>query len=109
MKENDFYSKHVGEVHGRLLIKSIIRKPKPHFICLCQCGNEKEIDVFSVLHGKTTSCGCYRKEKTSSLGKGNLRPAELIGETFTNSKGFEYKVVDKVYQALIKYEVEITD
>lgn len=70
---------------------------------------KKEIDVFSVLHGKTTSCGCYRKEKTSSLGKGNLRPAELIGETFTNSKGFEYKVVDKVYQALIKYEVEITD
>ena len=30
----------------------------------CDCGKEKIIDKYSVLRGKTISCGCFNREKT---------------------------------------------
>lgn len=40
--------------------KTIMRK----VVCLCDCGNTKEIDFNSIKRGKSTSCGCYNKEQT---------------------------------------------
>lgn len=31
------------------------------WLCLCDCGKEKAVDLKSMKAGKTVSCGCYRK------------------------------------------------
>ena len=39
------------------------------FLCVCDCGNKKEIRASSLLKGGTQSCGCLRKEKGIENGK----------------------------------------
>jgi hypothetical protein len=37
--------------------------------CECECGNQKICDRTSLLNGRTTSCGCVRRETTIALNK----------------------------------------
>lgn len=62
-----------GERFGRLTIikevGTIIRKPRLYerrFLCRCDCGNEKEVSLYSLTRGYTRSCGCLASDK---LGK----------------------------------------
>lgn len=62
-----------GERFGRLTIikevGTIIRKPRLYerrFLCKCDCGNEKEVSLYSLTRGYTRSCGCL---STDRLGK----------------------------------------
>ena len=48
--------------------KKYISKHKV-FLCVCDCGNEKEIRASSLLNGDTQSCGCLRTEKSRGNGK----------------------------------------
>lgn len=98
----DFYSKHIGEVYGRLTIVSVVRNPKPKFICSCSCGNETTTDVHSVLAGKTQSCRCLQKELIRENGKNNIRPAVAIGEIFKNKKGLDFEIVQYVTSNKVK-------
>ncbi len=36
-------------------------------LCECECGNRKIIRKFSVTSGRTKSCGCLQKKKTSEI------------------------------------------
>lgn len=98
----DFYSKHIGEVYGRLTIVGVVRNPKPKFICSCSCGNETTTDVHSVLAGKTQSCRCLQKELIRENGKNNIRPAVAIGEIFKNKKGLDFEIVQYVTSNKVK-------
>lgn len=33
-----------------------------YWLCICECGNLKEVYLGSLTSGATTSCGCYHKE-----------------------------------------------
>jgi hypothetical protein len=44
-------------------------KPRRRFLCKCDCGNQTTVMINKILNGHTNSCGCYRKENTSILGK----------------------------------------
>ena len=103
--KGEIYNKHIGEVHERLTIKQVVRDPRPRFVCDCECGGSKTIDVFSVLHGKTTSCGCYRKEKSALLGKSNRKPGVRIGEVFYNKKQLAFQVIkyEKSTKVLVRF------
>ena len=41
---------------------------KKYWFCQCECGNTKEICGYSLQNGLTTSCGCYRREKSPLNG-----------------------------------------
>lgn len=97
----DFYSKHIGEVYERLTVKSVVRNPRPQFVCSCECGGFVTCDVFSVLHKKTRSCGCLRLEVLKESGKGNLKPI-AAGTRFKNKKGLDFEVVEYVTSTRIK-------
>ncbi len=60
-------TKYVGESFGRLKILKVIgSKNRRAFVkCLCECGNIKESYLYSVLRGRTKSCGCLSKEPRS--------------------------------------------
>lgn len=40
------------------------RRSENYWLFRCDCGKEKVINKYSVLRGKTVSCGCFNKEKT---------------------------------------------
>lgn len=98
----DFYSKHIGEVYGRLTITGVVRNPKPKFVCSCSCGNETTTDVHSVLAGKSQSCRCLQKELIRENGKNNLRPAVAIGQVFKNKKGLDFEIMEYVTSNKVK-------
>lgn len=49
------------------------RYRQSHWLCRCDCGNEKIICSNKVKSGLTKSCGCYQKE-VASKRKGNKHP-----------------------------------
>ena len=102
METEDFYTKHIGEVYGRLTIKGVVRNPKPKFVCDCSCGNETISDVHSILSGKTQSCRCLQKEFIKENGKNNLKPAVGIGEKFRNTKGLTFEIVEYLRSRKVK-------
>jgi hypothetical protein len=63
-----------GEKYSNL---TIIKEVEPYVtskgqkyrqvLCNCECGNKKIIQISSLRSGKTTSCGCYRKEVTKKI------------------------------------------
>lgn len=50
---------------GRLVAKYCLQQPgqRTKWHCICDCGNETDVDVSSLTRGITTSCGCYRLER----------------------------------------------
>lgn len=55
-----------GKKFGRLTIISQFRKNRVKYVhCKCECGNERDINAYSVTSGKTVSCGCFKGEQVS--------------------------------------------
>ena len=59
-----------GRRFGKLLVleraENVIKpdgKPIVRYKCHCDCGNETIVRYSSLVNGRTTSCGCYHKEK----------------------------------------------
>lgn len=55
----------IGDTFSRLRIIGIRRRSRKKTIvtCLCVCGNVKNYYLCNVTMGKTTSCGCFQKER----------------------------------------------
>jgi len=63
------YDEYIGKSIKNLKILSIIysRYKKTSMYtahCICKCGNKKDINISSILSGRTTSCGCYSKQRS---------------------------------------------
>jgi hypothetical protein len=56
-----------GQRFGRLLVLSFaeIRQRKAHWLCRCDCGNERTFSGKHLRTGHTTSCGCYKRANAS--------------------------------------------
>lgn len=61
----------IGKRFGRwVVIKRAPTKNRVTFwLCKCDCGNEKEVSGNSLRKGDSISCGCYKKELTSTRVK----------------------------------------
>lgn len=59
------------EVYGRwtVLEDSIPMNSKHMALCKCICGTVRVVLAISLLGGKSVSCGCYQKEKASTLAE----------------------------------------
>jgi hypothetical protein len=58
-----------GQRFGRLTVRGLshTRKKHSYWICICDCGNEKIIGGSGLLTGKTSSCGCFRKDTMTRI------------------------------------------
>ena len=69
----------IEETEKRTANRSIIWK------CRCKCGNECEVDGYSLRKGNTKSCGCLQKEKVSQMMKEKYkkyREENIINQKF---------------------------
>lgn len=69
--------KYIGIKINMLQVLSIdnektLLKNRRYYKCLCDCGNEKSINIDSLRTGSTKSCGCYRVKR-------------MIGHKFKNT------------------------
>ena len=75
--------KEIGKRYGRLTVVGFshykqyrTRNCTPYVKCVCDCGNEKTICLYSLLYGLTQSCGCLVKDnngkRTHGLSKTRL-------------------------------------
>lgn len=56
-----------GQRFGRLLVLEQAGRTKKGGIlwkCLCDCGNQTNVEGYRLKNGHTQSCGCYHKEQT---------------------------------------------
>lgn len=57
-----------GTRFGRLSVQSLFIRigGRNHWNCLCDCGNQKVVDEYSLKNGVTRSCGCFATESKRS-------------------------------------------
>lgn len=61
----------IGNRFGRLLVtnRADNRNKRTYWHCICDCGNECDVESYSLIHGITKSCGCLHKEIISKSHK----------------------------------------
>lgn len=74
-----------GKRYGRLLVLKRVmadgtKKKESHWLCRCDCGQEKVINGKNLEYGKTNSCGCLKKEFYK------IHPILMRGEANPNFK-----------------------
>lgn len=57
----------VGLRFGRLMVTA--RLANFCWSCICDCGQQKTVTQRCLVHGKTKSCGCLRRETTSAKNR----------------------------------------
>ena len=60
-----------GMKFGRLTVieRAENKGGKVHWLCKCECGNETIVRGISLKNGRTTSCGCYKRQMQSNKAK----------------------------------------
>lgn len=61
---------YIGKRFGRLLVEEELprRKSVRWFLCICDCGNRKEIRKDHLDDGHAKSCRCLQRERTREAG-----------------------------------------
>lgn len=49
----------------KILEYSHTKKSIDYYKCMCKCGNIKTVNIYNLITGRSTNCGCLRKEKMS--------------------------------------------
>jgi len=86
--------RYINKKYEMLIIKSVYKKKTKHIaLCKCDCGNEKEIRLGSILRGKTKSCGCNKNNRYNrkEIGYRNGR-IEVVGYEKTKNGNLLYIV-----------------
>lgn len=75
----------------------------PAWLCRCECGTEKTVAAYSLIKGKSTSCGCKRKETSVERlyrhgdAKGDGSTCERLYRIWQNMKDRCYNEKNKYY------------
>lgn len=88
---------YINKRYGKLVIKSIHytdgTKTNTKVNCICDCGNNKIISLRTIRRGKTKSCGCLQKEKSSQSRKARAKH----NKSHTRLYRTYYAMVDRCY------------
>jgi len=90
-----------GNQYGRLTVLGFSHSEnnKRLWDCLCDCGTEKKIIGASLKNGRTSSCGCIRRETVASLNKDRMRKHGMHGtKTYCSWQAMKQRCVNPVYE-----------
>ena len=96
---------YVGKVFGMLTVIEFshiqtrnlttgveLRQGIPHWLCKCECGNEKVIRAAALRTGNTIACGCMRSHRTHGMDKTKEYYAwSAMKQRCSNPKNQRYK------------------
>lgn len=68
------------------------------WLCSCECGMKKIVDGYTLRKGKTTSCGCHRKEVNSRIHYKHGFSNTKLSNTLENMKKRCYKTNSNSYK-----------
>lgn len=94
----------IGQRFGRLIVEGegtpLISPSRSHrtMRVLCDCGNRKEVRLSTLTNGKTTSCGCYRKEATGNFARSHGQAGSRLHRIWKNMRSRVSNPNLKVYQ-----------
>lgn len=71
-----------GQVFGRLTVTEYAGDRK--WRCTCSCGNTVDVARQSLIKGRSTSCGCYRREHTIAKSTTHGKTKSRIHYTWKN-------------------------
>lgn len=83
----------IGDKFGKLTIIEIAPKTsnkKTYYVCKCECGNTKVTDKYSLINGRTKSCGCIYI-KHNDTGTKLYMTWKNIRSRCNNENHIEYK------------------
>lgn len=66
-----------------------------HWLCVCDCGNKKEVTSLSLRTNQSRSCGCYKSEVTAKRNRSKPVYQLPSGEAATNKIMNGYKQSEK--------------
>jgi hypothetical protein len=86
-----------GDVFGRLTVVSIrdASAKKRRWVCMCECGAEKEVPDHTLRNGHSRSCGCLIRENIRRVGKLSLTHGEAGSRALGRTK--EYSCWSAMY------------
>lgn len=64
------YKDEIGKKYGKLKVLSVNDKKIAH--CICDCGNEKDVSIYSLRNGNVRSCGCLKSPDIAGQRFGHL-------------------------------------
>jgi len=93
---------HTGKKYGRLTAVEFayVYNQKTYWKFQCDCGAETITRIPDILKGKTTSCGCYHKEKARE------KRIDHTGKKFGRLTAIEYVYTDKERKAYWKFQCD---
>lgn len=77
-----------GDRFGRLTVLEVLPNRKARV--KCDCGNVGEVYTVFLEIGRTSSCGCFRRERMSEIGKRNGKHYSVNTRSYTawvNARG----------------------
>lgn len=95
----------IGKKYGRWTVVSYFKHNKysqVYFNCLCDCGNKKVVIMGSLRNGKSVSCGCYGKEKTSEANTKHGMSGNKHG-LYSVWRGMKTRCCDKNFPQYMDY------
>ncbi|PFP30231.1 hypothetical protein COJ96_05830 [Bacillus sp. AFS073361] len=82
---------HTGRQFGRLTaIRKVIINNRGHYVCRCECGNERIIRGDSLVGGKSKSCGCLSPDVNQEVHKTH-------GDSATRLYNIYHKMISRCY------------
>jgi very-short-patch-repair endonuclease len=86
VKKEEFKAKYLNKRFEKLVVTEVLDEHGSnghrYVECLCDCGTYTKVSIENLKSGNTTSCGCFKSEKTSERNRLDVSP--LIGKTLNN-------------------------
>lgn len=79
------------------------------WLCRCECGNEVIVLACSLKSGRTTSCGCFKKEKISFAKKTHGLTQARLYKIWKTMKARCYNPNNKKYKDYGARNIEVCD
>ena len=104
------YLKMIGKKFGRWTVMSDWSRRKSghiYLLCVCECGNKKEVPSTSLVNGSSQSCGCLQREvAVRARNKELLQNRKDFKEKVRAAVGEEYTFLEEYKKAIIKIKVK---
>lgn len=72
----------IGQRFGRLTVVARSTGRRNHWLCKCDCGNDRTVYAGSLRLGYTRSCGCLRREASARRVRARVRRHINVGDRF---------------------------